>query len=90
MGDVKQSLPNEAIAALERGSKIDAIKHVRVNQGVGLKEAKEIVEQYLENNPGLKSRMMSANAEAAKGSFKWILLLAVVALVVYYLISTQQ
>ena len=32
-------LPAEAVAALEKGSKIGVIKIVRIDQGIGLKEA---------------------------------------------------
>ena len=58
-------LPREAIAALEHGNKIEAIKFVRMAQGVGLKEAKGIVEAFIEWNPSVKCHMASANAESA-------------------------
>jgi ribosomal protein L7/L12 len=40
-------LPEEAIAALGAGNKIEAIKIVREATGLGLKEAKEAVERYV-------------------------------------------
>jgi hypothetical protein len=39
------SLPAAAEAALLRGKKLEAIKMVREEQGFGLKEAKDLVEQ---------------------------------------------
>lgn len=89
MTDENKDLPSDAIAALERGSKIDAIKCVRVARGVGLKEAKEIVEQFLDRSPRLKGRMASANAESARGFWGWSILAAIVAVAVYYLFGVK-
>jgi hypothetical protein len=44
-------LPPEALAALARGSKIEAIKIVRETQGLGLKEAKELVDAWQDAHP---------------------------------------
>ncbi|MGA0024222.1 MAG: ribosomal protein L7/L12 [Burkholderiales bacterium] len=79
-----QDIPAAAVAALEKGSKIEAIKIVRIDQGIGLKEAKDVVEQYLDAKPDLQSRMNAASIEAAKGGLGWIFLVAVVALAVFY------
>lgn len=84
-----KDLPREAIAALERGSKIEAIKCVRVARGVGLKDAKEVVEDYLDRSPRVKGRMAAANAERARGSFRWLVLAAVLAALAYYFLSGQ-
>ena len=40
------SLPAEAVAAIERGELINAIKLVREHTGLGLKEAKDAVENF--------------------------------------------
>lgn len=84
MNKANQDLPNEAIKALERGSKIEAIKCIRIAYGVGLKEAKDIVEQYIEKSPTVKNRMVSANLESAKGGLRWLLLIAAIGVVAYY------
>lgn len=39
-------LPFAAISAIENGKKLEAIKIVREETGLGLKEAKDLVEQY--------------------------------------------
>ena len=70
-----------------KGFPSDAIECVRSAQGVGLKEAKEIVEQFLEKSPRVKSRMLSANTEDARGRLGWLSLAAVIAVVVYYLLG---
>jgi ribosomal protein L7/L12 len=45
-------LPPEAVAALERGRLIDAIKIVRDRTGLDLKSAKEAVERYANRQEG--------------------------------------
>ncbi|MEJ8823069.1 ribosomal protein L7/L12 [Variovorax humicola] len=40
------NLPPDAIAAIDRGELIEAIKRIREHTGLGLKEAKEAVERY--------------------------------------------
>ena len=80
-------LPGEAIAALTRGSKIDAIKSVRIARGVGLKEAKDIVEQFLATSPQVKSRMAAANKESARNGISVLLLIAALGLLAYYFLT---
>ena len=43
--DPYQNLPHGVTEALQRGEKIEAIKHYREATGVGLKEAKDFVEE---------------------------------------------
>jgi len=58
-------LPEAAIAALGAGNKIDAIKIVREATGLGLKEAKEAVEQYVPGDrPFRAPERPSAGADA--------------------------
>lgn len=44
-------LPPEVIQALEQGRKIEAIKRLREQRNMGLKQAKETVEAYLGQHP---------------------------------------
>lgn len=44
-------LPDEAVAALEKGNVIEAIKIVREKTGLGLKEAKDAVEAHGSRQP---------------------------------------
>ena len=44
-------LPPQALAALEAGNKIDAIKQLRLTTGLGLKEAKEWIDSYERGGP---------------------------------------
>ena len=51
---------------------------------IGLKEAKDVVEQYMDANPQVKQRMAAANAESARGFLGWVVLVAALALAAYY------
>ncbi len=51
MPDPAQPLPAKVAEALQRGNIIDAIKLLRDAKGVGLKQAKEALDQYLRGNP---------------------------------------
>ena len=56
-----------AIAALWKGQMIEAIKVVRQEQNLGLKEAKDAVEAYLTTQPDLKKRNGDGASEAEAG-----------------------
>ena len=84
MDELNQALPDEAISALQRGSKIEAIKSVRIAHRVGLKEAKETVERYIDRTPSVKSRMAAANSENAKDALRWVAIIGALGVMVYY------
>lgn len=44
-------MPEDVVAELKANRKVTAIKLLRKHLGVGLKEAKEIVDEYMEQNP---------------------------------------
>lgn len=56
-------LPAEALAALSRGQLIEAIKIVRTATGLGLKEAKDLVEQYRDGQAPVRDEAMRAKLE---------------------------
>lgn len=47
MTDSRPTLPPDVIAALEKGQTIEAIKLLRQTNGLGLKEAKDLAEEFL-------------------------------------------
>jgi len=79
-------LPAAAAAALSTGHKIDAIKYVREAEGLGLMEAKQRVDAYVERNPVLKVQLAEQQARMKRGLIKWVLIidLALVAAVAWY------
>ena len=48
-----EELSPEAVSLLQQGRKIAAIKQVRIDNQLGLKEAKDLVDGYLRNNPAM-------------------------------------
>lgn len=80
------SITPEAVAELERGNKIAAIKSVRAASGLGLKEAKDIVDQYLAGNDALRERCDAAsNADTRSCVVTAGGLLALAATIAYFL-----
>ena len=79
------SLSQAAIAALWKGQMIEAIKVVRQEQNLGLKEAKDAVEAYLTTQPDLKKRMAMAQAEQKQGCVRWLVVVVILlALAAYW------
>jgi len=70
------ALPLEAVAALWRGRVIDAIKLVRQERNLGLKEAKDWVDAYVRSQPALKTKMEQVQTETRQALLRWVTLLA--------------
>jgi ribosomal protein L7/L12 len=76
------SLP--VVAALRRGNKIEAITLLREDLQIGLKEAKEEIEQYLESQPALRRQMEEKQAAAARALKLWAIVLLGIAILAYF------
>ena len=87
MMNQNSELPSEAVAALESGNKIEAIKIVRNSRGFGLKESKDLVESYLREHPDLLQRYSALQSEQNKGSFMKLLFLLTIAAFAAYLFT---
>jgi len=81
--------PPAAEAALLKGNKIEAIKIVREQQGIGLKEAKDMVDQHVAANPGLRVQVESAQAAARGQLLPWLLAVIAIGVLVYYLLTRR-
>jgi ribosomal protein L7/L12 len=80
----KPTLPLEAVSALHRGNKIEAIKIVREQQGVDLKEAKQRVEQFLRAEPSVQASFAEMRARSGRGSlWRFAAVIGVVAILAY-------
>jgi ribosomal protein L7/L12 len=79
MEPTPERLPTEAVAALERGQTIEAIKHVRAASGLGLKEAKDLVGRYLDRHPEVRERHAAARHAGRSSWLRWIIALLVIA-----------
>ena len=72
-------LPDFVIHAIQHGRKIEAIKHVREHYKIGLKEAKQIVDEYISENGGPESE----EPETVGITFERILFLLIVVAILY-------
>ena len=66
MGSIPSDLPGAAIAALHQGRKIEAIKVVRETTGLGLKDAKNLVESYISSRPDLQMNFAAAQSQSMR------------------------
>lgn len=57
------TLSNAAVELLWRGDVIGAIKVVRQERNLGLKEAKDLVDAYIRSQPSLRQKLEQAQAE---------------------------
>jgi len=81
MAGQPRELPTAAIAAPTKGHKIEAIKIVRQEWSIGLKEAKDAVETYVKTRPDLTSQFQ----EAGNRLWLWLLILLTAILLIYRL-----
>jgi hypothetical protein len=81
------ALPQTAIAALEKGNTIEAIKIVRLERGLGLKESKDQVDAYLKSRPDLQRRLETAQAEARQGFVRWLVIFLALAAAAAYFVT---
>jgi ribosomal protein L7/L12 len=68
-------------AFLHAGNKIEAIKQLRVEQHIGLKEAKDIVDEYARQHPELIQETESG------GTGSLLLVLAIIGVLVYWFLN---
>jgi hypothetical protein len=83
-----RELSLEAVTLLNEGRVIDAIKHLRQSEGLGLKEAKGRVDAYLSREPMLRAQIELKQRAARRKFFLWFLFVDVViaAAVIYWLL----
>lgn len=66
-------LPKGAVEALWQGNVIQAIKVVRQERNIGLKEAKDAVDAYIASQPGLKKKIDQVLATAQQRFIRWLI-----------------
>jgi hypothetical protein len=81
-----ETLPKEAIEALERNRLIEAIKITRTVTGMGLKESKEAVESYVLRNPALKAQLDAASVSVQLTREHMVLLVVALTMLFIYLV----
>lgn len=72
---MNESFPPAALQALQQGRMIEAIKIVRTEHNLGLKQAKEQVEQYMQQHPELlrQSRVAQTQQQGRVQRVIWVL-----------------
>jgi ribosomal protein L7/L12 len=87
--DPPVELPEDVVAALVQGNKIEAIKRLRVARGIGLKDAKDIVDAYVPSDPVVRARLAEAQAKSRRGCLTYLRILLAIAFIVGALIRTR-
>ena len=79
-------IPHEALDALRAGQLIDAIKITREKTGLGLKESKDLVEQYLKEHPQEQALIQEQLAQRSRGGIQiFILIFIILVILVWFL-----
>jgi|RhiMetdeSRZDD1v2_1073273.scaffolds.fasta_scaffold76829_3 ribosomal protein L7/L12 len=86
---VNATLSATAISALQRGNKIEAIKLVRAERNIGLKEAKDAVEEYLRTQPSLQETFAVAQTQASRSVLLWLIVLIGGAILLYVFLAKR-
>ncbi len=71
------------------GRQDEAIKIVRLERDVGLKEAKDAVDAYLRTQPDLQRRVAATRAEQNQGCLRWLAAITVLLVLAVYWLSTR-
>jgi ribosomal protein L7/L12 len=79
------TLSNAAVELLWRGDMIGAIKVVRVERNLGLKEAKDLVDAYIRSQPSLRQKLAQAQAEAWRKVKRGLIVALIFAAVAAYI-----
>lgn len=83
------ALPKAAVEALRHGNLIEAIKVVRRERNIGLKEAKNLVGAYIASEPAIKKKMDQVLATAQRRLVHWLVGFLVLAAGVAYLVMLK-
>lgn len=75
------SIPEDAIAALENGNKVEAARIIRDESWVTLKQASNAADAFLEANPDLKARYLDQQDKNWNGFVYFVALLSVAAII---------
>ena len=76
-----KDLPSEVLSAIQQNQKIKAIKLLRKHRKIELKEAKQIVDAYIKNNPNVIIYKDSQNTGFISLLIRFCLIVAVLYLI---------
>ena len=79
-------IPHEALQALRAGQLIDAIKITRKKTGLGLKESKDLIEQYLKDHPQEQALIQEQLAQRSRSGIQFLVaVLFLIAMLVWFI-----
>ncbi|MCH7295423.1 ribosomal protein L7/L12 [Acinetobacter higginsii] len=82
------TIPAEALTMLHAGQLIDAIKITREKTGLGLKESKDLIDQYLQDHPQEQAQIQEQLVQRSRGGIKVvILILLILANVIWFVMK---
>lgn len=82
------TIPVEALAMLRAGQLIDAIKITREKTGLGLKESKDLIDQYLQDHPQEQALIQEQLAQRSRGGIiVFIIILLILAAVIWFVMK---
>lgn len=81
----KPLLSMDVIEAIENGQKIEAIKRLRESTGIGLKEAKDMIDAYEDNRPAGSPALR--RGDRGNGGFIMVIVLSALGYAVYWYFS---
>ena len=84
--NTETELPAKVVESIKAGRKIQAIKALRESHGVGLREAKEIVEAYVRENPVLQVHRLQ-ESESGVGRLIFIAVIVVAGYIAYRMLA---
>jgi len=85
MNGQPQELSATVIAELTKGNKISAIRILRQERGLDLRDAKDAVEAYIASRPELASQFRGARIGAIRLTLMFLVLIAVIFIFYTYL-----
>lgn len=75
------SIPDDAIAALENGNKVEAARIIRDESWITLKQASNAADAFLEANPEIKARYLDQQDKNWNGFVYFVALISVAAII---------
>ena len=79
----------ETLAALQQGNVIEAIKLVRTERSLGLKEAKDVVDAYVQNHPELQETLAQSSDQAKRNLGFWLAIVIGIGLLAWFMLRPR-
>ncbi|WP_109440809.1 ribosomal protein L7/L12 [Acinetobacter haemolyticus] len=85
--NLPHKIPSEALQMLRDGQLIQAIKITREKTGLGLKESKDLIDQYLNEHPQEQTRIQEQLTQRSRSGLKVFVLIFLVLVVLIWFVT---